>query len=355
MYIDKMSSQDSFSSRVRTFDAFPKVSSTYTTRSSQGGATTILLGILCLFLIWTEMGAYFSGIEDHEFVVDSSVGSDMQVNIDITVAMACDTLHVNVQDSSGDRLLAAELIDMQAAEFDLSASHELTLESREQAESDDDLQSVFRRAKAVKKFKKHRDVHPYSPACRIYGSLKVNKVQGDLHITARNYAYMDMSRELVPQEALNFSHVIDELSFGAYYPKLNNPLDGVAAIIDTNMFRYQYYISVVPTTYRSYSLRRIVETNQYAVTEEPLRLVNPHRPPGIFFKYDIEPISVLVTERRIQFLQFLIRLVNVIGGVVVCTGWFFPIVDKLWNKFTGRKHDQDRNKTMLDTGIKRND
>lgn len=252
--------------RVRTFDAFrkyhvsklvsyliiafklihfaAKVAPTYTTQSSQGGLVTILLSLFCVYLIWGELGSYFAGIEEQQFVVDNRVGWDMQINFDITVAMPCITLHVNVQDAAGDRLLAAELVEMEPTDFDLSKTHELTVESRSEAQEDDDLQSVFRRAKAAKKFSKTKKMHhPNSPACRLYGSMKVNKVQGDFHITGKNFAYADYDRSMLTRDGLNFSHVIDEFSFGEYYPKLENPLDGVAAIIDTSMSVFFLYIS----------------------------------------------------------------------------------------------------------------
>ncbi|KAK9235684.1 endoplasmic reticulum vesicle transporter-domain-containing protein [Lipomyces kononenkoae] len=349
-----MASIENVARGVRTFDAFPKVSSTYSTRSSQGGIVTIVLSIVCIFLIWTEMGSYFAGIEEPQFAVDGSIGRDMQVNLDITIAMPCSALHVNVQDVSGDRLLAAELVKMEGTEFDLSSTHELSIESR--AEAEKDLESVFRRAKVAKKFKKTKKSHPNSPACRIYGSFRLNKVQGDLHITAKNYGYLAESEPFVTYDGLNFSHVIDELSFGAYYPKLENPLDGVAALIDADLFRYQYYLSIVPTTYVSYGGRHVVATNQYAVTEQPTSQINPSHPPGIFFKYDIEPIGLTITERRVPFWQFLVRLVNVVGGIVVCTGWVFPILDNMWIKWTnGGRSGARETQTLLDKGLKSDD
>ncbi|KAK9367236.1 endoplasmic reticulum vesicle transporter-domain-containing protein [Lipomyces kononenkoae] len=346
-----MASLENVAKGVRTFDAFPKVSSTYTTRSSQGGVVTIILSVVCIFLIWTEMGSYFAGIEEPQFAVDGSVGRDMQVNLDITIAMTCTALHINVQDVSGDRLLAAELLKMEGTEFDLSSTHELSIESR--AAADEDLPSVFRRAKVAKKFRKTKKSHPNSPACRIYGSFSLNKVQGDLHITAKNFGYLGDSESEITTKALNFSHVIDEFSFGAYYPKLENPLDGVAALIDANLFRYQYYLSIVPTTYVSYGGRHVVATNQYAVTEQPTSQVNSNHPPGIFFKYDIEPIGLTITERRVPFWQFLVRLVNVVGGIVVCTGWLFPLIDSMWIKWTkGARSVARETQTLLDKGLK---
>lgn len=47
--------------------------------------------------------------------------------------------------------------------------------------------------------------------------------------------------------------------------------------------------------------------------------------PGIFVKYDIEPILLTIAEEWGGFLGLLIRLVNVVSGVLVAGGWSFQI------------------------------
>lgn len=71
--------------------------------------------------------------------------------------------------------------------------------------------------------------------------------------------------------------------------------------------------------------RRSVFTNQYAATSQS-REVSIQVIPGIFFKYDIEPILLIVSERRGSFLALLVRLVNVVSGVLVGGGWTYQLV-----------------------------
>ncbi|CAG8587672.1 8758_t:CDS:1, partial [Ambispora gerdemannii] len=47
----------------------------------------------------------------------------------------------------------------------------------------------------------------------------------------------------------------------------------------------------------------------------------------IFFKYDIEPISVRITEKYTSFSQFLVRLCGIVGGIWVTAGFVFRIAD----------------------------
>lgn len=70
--------------------------------------------------------------------------------------------------------------------------------------------------------------------------------------------------------------------------------------------------------------RQSVFTNQYAATSQS-REVNTQVIPGIFFKYDIEPILLIISERRRSFLALIVRLVNVVSGVLVGGGWIYQL------------------------------
>lgn len=48
--------------------------------------------------------------------------------------------------------------------------------------------------------------------------------------------------------------------------------------------------------------------------------------PGIFFKYDIEPILLTVRAERDGFLRALVRIVNVVSGVLVGGGWCYQLL-----------------------------
>jgi energy-converting hydrogenase Eha subunit G len=47
---------------------------------------------------------------------------------------------------------------------------------------------------------------------------------------------------------------------------------------------------------------------------------------------DMEPMSLTLHERTTSLLQFLVRLAGMVGGIVVCTGWTFRLVDRLVQK-----------------------
>ena len=89
---------------------------------------------------------------------------------------------------------------------------------------------------------------------------------------------------------------------------------------------FQYYLSVVPTLYKHG--RRYLRTNQYAVTEQS-KEIGERQIPGIFVKYDIEPIMLTVEENRDGILKFLVKVINVISGVLVAGHWGFTLSDWL--------------------------
>lgn len=72
--------------------------------------------------------------------------------------------------------------------------------------------------------------------------------------------------------------------------------------------------------------RKTIWTNQYAVTEQNM-LVGENQVPGIFVKYDIEPILLLVSEEMGSGLALLIRLINVLAGIFVASGWCFQMTE----------------------------
>lgn len=151
--------------------------------------------------------------------------------------------------------------------------------------------------------------------------------------------------------------MITELSFGPHYPTLLNPLDKTIAETSDHYYKFQYFLSVVPTLYTkgksaydAYTKapaaaaprngRNTIFTNQYAATSQSDAIPeNPYFVPGIFFKYNIEPIMLLVSEERTGFLALLIRMINTVSGVLVTGGWIYQI--SVWiSEIVGKRRRQ---------------
>lgn len=162
--------------------------------------------------------------------------------------------------------------------------------------------------------------------------------------------------------AFNFSHMITELSFGPHYPTLLNPLDKTIATTEDHYYKYQYFLSIVPTIYSKGNLaldtyanappsnrrgKNLVFTNQYAVTSQSSVIPeSPYFIPGLFFKYNIEPILLLISEERTSFLSLLVRLVNTVSGVMVTGGWLYQMSGWL-GELLGRRRRRGKSEGVL--------
>ena len=124
---------------------------------------------------------------------------------------------------------------------------------------------------------------------------------------------------------MNLSHVITEFSFGPYFPDITQPLDDSFEMTQERTSRqqpcsqlrttdpsvldftaFQYYLHVVPTTYiapRSHPL----QTNQYSVTHYTRTFQHGQGTPGIFFKFDLDPMTITIHQKTSSFIQLMIR------------------------------------------------
>ncbi|PLW06448.1 hypothetical protein PCANC_21426 [Puccinia coronata f. sp. avenae] len=312
---------------MREFDAFPKTLPSYKQRSSRGGMVTVAVACLLVVLIWHELKEYLFGDPTYSFHVDQSIAHSLGINIDLTVAMPCHYLSVDIKDAIGDRMYMNLEFKKEGTTFDLGDAKRIDHSTSSTEVSAFQMLHASRRG--TKAFDKTRPLVPDGPACRIYGNTRVKKVTGNLHITTLGHGYL--SWEHTDHKLMNLSHVITEFSFGQFFPKIVQPLDNSAELTDQPFHIFQYFISVVPTTYID-RLGRKLHTNQYSVTDMSRVIEHNEGIPGLFFKYDMEPMSLTLHERTTSLLQFLVRLAGMVGGIVVCTGWTFRLVDRLVQK-----------------------
>jgi hypothetical protein len=169
--------------------------------------------LISSIFIWTELGRWWRGTEAHTFAVERGVGHDMQINLDIVVKMNCDDLHINVQDASGDRILAADKLTREATSWsqwvDEKGMHKLGKNENGQLDTglgwnsrhdegfgEEHVHDIIALTQRRAKWARTPRPKGKPDSCRMYGSLDLNKVQGDFHITARGHGYMGMGQHL---------------------------------------------------------------------------------------------------------------------------------------------------------------
>ncbi|KAG0175855.1 hypothetical protein DFQ29_006859 [Apophysomyces sp. BC1021] len=301
--------------KVAAFDAFPKVEADNQTRSEKGGFLTVILACFLVLLTMSEFSEYRKMQTNYHFLVDSTIETTIPINMDLTVAMPCPALRVHVYDISGQRIHLTEDLKLIPAEFSIGTA------AKYSAISNPTYIHEIVKAASGKKYDER--IAADMGACRIFGSIRANKVAANLHITSLGHGYH--SHEHTEHSLLNFTHRIDEFSFGQFYAGLVNPLDNSVEVAESNFEIFQYILSVVPTTYTDHK-KRVLLTNQYAVTDSRKSVQEKSASgfvPGIFFKYDIEPISVQISQFRASFTHFLVRLCGIIGGSVVTVGFVY--------------------------------
>ncbi|XP_060065056.1 endoplasmic reticulum-Golgi intermediate compartment protein 2-like isoform X1 [Ylistrum balloti] len=321
---------------VKELDAFPKVPDDYKKTTPSGGGISIVVFILIGVLVMSEVAYYASTQLKFDYEVDTDADAKLKINIDMTVAMPCQFIGADVVDMTGQDTNMFGHLNMDNTYFQLTPKQrqyqdvvqEINAYLREEYHAIQELLWMSGISAVYKRGMPPRDDNPVGQpdACRVHGSLEVNKVAGNFHITAgksvpmipRGHAHISM---MIKNSDYNFSHRIDHFSFGEAVNGVINPLDGEENVTPDNFHMYQYFMQIVPTEVRTYAAN--VDTYQYAVSHRNRSIDHSsgsHGVPGIFVKYDLNSLKIRVREVHRPFGQFLIRLVGIIGGIFSVSG-----------------------------------
>lgn len=350
---------------LRTFDAFPKTRDEHQKKSTKGGYTSILMYLFLLFVIWSDFGEYFGGYVDHQYSVNDEIKETVNINIDLFVKMPCELIHIMVSDQTLDRKLPSNELTLEEMPFFIpfdtrvnGINEIITPELNEIL--GEAIPAQFREKLDTRALFDENDPEgnhlPKFDGCHIFGSLPVNRVEGQLHITAKGVGY-SVGRK-PPIEMLDFTHVINEFSFGDFYPYIDNPLDNTAKFnLKEPTSAYTYYTSVIPTFYSK--LGAEVDTYQYSVKDMRSNALDENsqqlrKIPGILFKYNFEPLSIFVLDKHISFLRFLVKLVALLSFVLYSATWTFTLLDMavvfiFGAKFSFRYHKNSDRRGILDS------
>lgn len=184
--------------------------------------------IVSAILLWSELTRWWRGEELHTFAVEKGVGHAMQINVDMVIHMACSDLHINVQDAAGDRILAATRLQRDPTAWsqwvDNKGIHQLGRDAEGRVVTGEGFTSIGHDEgfgeehihdivalgrKKARWGKTPRIKNDVRDSCRIYGSLELNKVQGDFHITARGHGYQEAGAHLDHSGEHNTPSLID--------------------------------------------------------------------------------------------------------------------------------------------------
>ncbi|XP_046379689.2 endoplasmic reticulum-Golgi intermediate compartment protein 2-like isoform X2 [Haliotis cracherodii] len=320
---------------VKELDAFPKVPESYKETTATGGGLSIITFIIIAILVISEIKYYTDTELKFDYEVDTNVTGKIKINVDLTVAMKCSSIGADVLDLTGQDVHSYGRLKEEDTYFELTPNQQkyhtfLQEINRYLQEEYHAIQDLMWKSKtpAFRGGMPPRETNPeHGPdACRVHGSLEVNKVAGNFHITAgksvpmipRGHAHIAI---MLSERDYNFSHRIDHLSFGEPVSGVIYPLDGELQSTKAHFHTFQYYIQVVPTEVRTYLVNE--NTYQFAVSQRSRQIDHSkgsHGVPGIFVKYDLSSLMIRVREEHKPYWQFMIRLCGIIGGVFSVSG-----------------------------------
>jgi hypothetical protein len=165
--------------------------------------------------------------------------------------------------------------------------------------------------------------------CNVHGKVALSTGGGNLHLAPNRGLESYGSGEsmsivdvfLRTFESFNVSHTLKKVQFGPEFPGHVHQLNGETRTLEDSYGMYQYYIQIVPTTYK-YLDGRTITTNQYSVTEH-MRHVSPGSGrglPGIFFFYEVSALHVVIEEYRRGWVAFFTSVAAIVGGMVTVMG-----------------------------------
>ncbi|KAJ7960193.1 Endoplasmic reticulum-Golgi intermediate compartment protein 3 [Quillaja saponaria] len=333
---------------LKNLDAFPRAEE-HLLQKTQSGAVVSVVGLVIMATLFVhELGYYLTKYTVHQMSVDLKRGETLPIHINMTFpSLPCDVLSVDAIDMSGKHevdldtsiwklrinsfghIIGSEYISDLVEKEHGAHKHDGGKDHHEESKEKIHLQEFDQDTENTIKKVKHALEN--GEGCQVYGVLDVQRVAGNFHISVHGLNIYVAQMIFGGSKNVNVSHVVHDLSFGPKYPGIHNPLDGTARILHETSGTFKYYIKIVPTEYR-YISKEVLPTNQFSVTEyfSPMNEFDRSWP-GVYFLYDLSPITVTIKEERRSFLHFLTRLCAVLGGTFALTGmldrWMYRFLE----------------------------
>lgn len=254
--------------------------------------------------------------------VDVNRGADkLQVNLDIDIDhIPCDLLAILTSDALGERSsdIKGEIIksrlDKKGRKLD-NIKYEVSEPN----------------------YDKIKTEILHNEGCNLKGHFFVDAVPGSFLITSGFYGGTVQRLASEGLLKINAQHKINEISFGEtsqrylvwsnfgkQISKLSYSLNDVKKKYQQFTNVYQYYLKIVPTKYLSYK----DEINDYQYTYNSYAERGIQEMPSMHFRYDLSPITVEYKLYKETFLNFIINIFAILGGVFTVTGIIDAIIHK---------------------------
>lgn len=315
-------------------DSFPKMPKDYQQYSGIGGLVTVFMYMILVSLIFTEIFYFKTSRIYNKFVPDVDFNDKLKITVDITIATPCHDIGADIVDVTNQESRKFGNFNLKDTWFQLSPNQQTHFEEvrrlnnylREKFHS---LRDILWKAGYTSYYnfmpERSGKMHLPPDACRITGKLELNKVAGNFHITAGKSLSIPGGhihlQQLFPIFAANFSHRIDKFFFGDPGPGIIHPLDSSIKITNNDSQVFKYFIEVVSTDVDTSKAK--IKTYQYSVKELTKFLdenLDSHEMAGIYFKYDVNPLKVVIREEEYTIVQLILKITGCAGGLYIIAG-----------------------------------
>jgi len=274
-----------------------------------------------LFLVVSELSDYSATVTQDTIFVDVSRQERMELEFDITfIKLQCNDVQVDIIDNMSQEDF---VISKDVQKVDVDGEREIV---SPESKTFFNAMAFMRRGETT--------------GCRVKGKAVVTRVEGSMHIAAGHGVQQEHGEHKhhthhIKYTDLNFdfSHRVNHLSFGPYWPGRQDPLDG-NLVRRMPMTQVNYLLKVVPTIFEPLH-GQVINTHQFSVTEniKEAQVGAMSFPlPGVFFKWDICPFVVKYQEVSRGFAHFLTRICAIAGGTFVVLGLVYKGIQAAYSK-----------------------
>jgi len=162
--------------------------------------------------------------------------------------------------------------------------------------------------------------------CLFEARFHINKVPGNFHVSTHSVDNQP--------DNYDFSHEIHEISFGSKIKKISakgigsfNSLGGRNKLDSSGLESHEYVMKIVPTTYEDLHGVKLVAYQYTYAYRSYISFGHGGRViPALWFRYDLNPITVKYHETRPPLYHFLTTVCAIVGGTFTVAGIFDSLI-----------------------------
>jgi hypothetical protein len=330
--------------KLKSFDVYRKLPKDYLKPTFIGAVckinikyiVSVISITLMVILFMNEFSAFVKIKTTSEMLVDTNVGADkLKINLDVIMKkLPCYIVSLDSQDVMGTHSLNIHGKFIKKR-IDKDGKFIANYEEKNSEVSVPD--SHGHENIAMPDYDTVKKAVENSEGCQLVGFIEVLRVPGNVHISCHAYGQIISRLSSEGLLKLDISHIINHISFGNesdinhiknnFDQGILNPIDGISKSQGNENKVYEYYLKVVPTVYtdidgNSYNVHQFTSNSNEVPTQMMI--------PTIFFRYDISPILIKISQHKENYFHFFVQICAIVGGMFTVVG----ILDHLLHKMT---------------------